>query len=103
MVMIFIFFGGCAFVSTGFAYATEVLPTKIRAHGMALGMFSAYSMIIIFGQVIPIALQEVGYKFLPLFIGFNLFFLVIILLLLPRGEFLPLSSSAGTSSRSFAD
>ena len=56
----------------------RILPTKIRAQGMALGMFSAYSMIIIFGQVTPIALDQVGYKYLPLFIGCNLFFLPII-------------------------
>ncbi|KIY01859.1 uncharacterized protein Z520_01997 [Fonsecaea multimorphosa CBS 102226] len=78
MVMILIFFYACTYVSTGYAYAAEILPTKIRAQGMALGMFSAYSMIITFGQVTPIALDKVGYKYLPLFIGFNLLFLPII-------------------------
>lgn len=78
MVMIFIFIYGCTWVSTGFAYAAEVQPTKIRAQGMALGMFSSFAWVIIYGQVTPIAYTAVKWKFLFLWIGFNLFFLPII-------------------------
>ncbi|OQV04932.1 hypothetical protein CLAIMM_09745 [Cladophialophora immunda] len=78
MVMIFIFIYGCTWVSTGFAYAAEVQPTKIRAQGMALGMFSSFAWVIIYGQVTPIAYTAVKWKFLFLWVGFNLFFLPII-------------------------
>ncbi|EXJ67376.1 uncharacterized protein A1O5_09389 [Cladophialophora psammophila CBS 110553] len=78
MVMIYIWFYGVTYISTGYAYAAEVLPTKIRAQGMALGMLCAYVCIIIFRQVTPIAYAEVSYRYVSLFIAFNMFFLPII-------------------------
>jgi hypothetical protein len=88
MVMIFIFFFGATFNASPYAYAAEVLPTKIRANGMAIALFSANGLTVMFTQTAPLALEKITWKFSFIFVGCNLFFFPIVYLFFPE-VFLP--------------
>lgn len=83
MIMIFIFFYGSISPSP-YTYAAEVLPTKIRAHGFAIGLFCSNAVTIVFTQTAPIALDQISWKFNFVFIACNLFFLPIVYVLFPE-------------------
>lgn len=82
--MVFIYFFGSTFAASPYAYAAEVLPTKIRANGMAIGLFFANSVTLIFSQTAPIALDHIGWKFNIVFIACNMFFLPIVYFFFPE-------------------
>jgi hypothetical protein len=82
--MVFIFFFGSTFAASPYAYSAEVLPTKIRATGMSIALFSSNAVTVIFSQTAPIALQNIAWKFNLVFIGCNLFFLPIVLFFFPE-------------------
>jgi hypothetical protein len=84
MVMVFIFFFGSTFAASPYAYAAEVLPTKIRANGMSMALFASNAVTVIFSQTAPIALGNITWKFNLVFIGCNLFFLPIVFFFFPE-------------------
>lgn len=84
MVMIFIFFFGSTFNASPYAYAAEVLPTKIRANGMAIALFCANALTVMFTQTAPIALEKITWRFSFIFVGCNLFFFPIIYFFFPE-------------------
>ncbi|KAI8932244.1 hypothetical protein NX059_011123 [Plenodomus lindquistii] len=71
VVMLFIFWFGATYQSTPYTYATEVLPTKIRAPGMAFAVFLGTCVTIIFSQTSPLALEALTWKYALIFIGCN--------------------------------
>ena len=75
MVMIFIFFFGATSTASPYAFTAEILPTKIRANAMALALFCANAVTVIFTQLAPRALAAIGWKFDLVFIACNLFFI----------------------------
>lgn len=77
MVMIFIFAFGSTYLSTPYAYAAEVLPTKIRSQGMSIALFCGMGITVCFTQTAPIALSAIGWKFNLVFICCNIFFFAI--------------------------
>jgi MFS family permease len=83
-VMVFIYSFGTTFAASPYAYAAEILPTKIRANGMAVGLFFANAVTLTFTQVSPIALKEIAWKFNIVFIACNLFFLPIVYFFFPE-------------------
>jgi hypothetical protein len=84
MVMIFIFFFGSTFNASPYAYAAEVLPTKIRANGMVIGLFSANALTVMFTQTAPIALEKITWRFSFIFVGCNFFFFPIAYFFFPE-------------------
>jgi len=84
MVMIFIFFFGATFNASPYAYAAEVLPTKIRAEGMVIALFCANAVTVMFTQTAPIALEAITWKFSFIFIACNLAFFPIIWVFFPE-------------------
>jgi Sugar (and other) transporter len=84
MVMIFIFFFGVCFQATPYAYASEVLPTRTRARGMAFGLFLSNGITVMFTQCAPIAVAAITWKFSLIFIGCNLFFLPWVIFYFPE-------------------
>ncbi|OAL27052.1 hypothetical protein AYO20_09860 [Fonsecaea nubica] len=89
MVMIFIFFFG-SISGTPYAYAAEVLATKNRATGFAMGLFSSNAITIVFTQTAPIALEAISWKFNFVFIGCNLVFFPIVFFYFPETKGLTL-------------
>ncbi|KAH0847075.1 putative MFS sugar transporter [Fonsecaea pedrosoi] len=89
MVMIFIFFFG-SISGTPYAYAAEVLATKNRATGFAMGLFSSNAITIIFTQTAPMALEAISWKFNFVFIGCNLVFFPIVFFYFPETKGLTL-------------
>lgn len=83
MVMIFIFFFG-SISGVPYAYAAEVLPTKNRAIGFAMGLFCSNAVTIIFTQTAPMALEAISWKFNFVFIGCNAVFFPIVYLYFPE-------------------
>jgi len=83
MVMLFIFFFGIISASP-YAYAAEVLPTKIRASGFAIGLFCSNVVTIIFTQTAPIALERITWKFNFVFIACNIFFFPCVFFFFPE-------------------
>lgn len=96
--MIFIFFFG-AMSGVPYAYAAEILPTKNRAIGFAMGLFSSNAITIIFTQTAPMALEAISWKFNSVFIGCNAIFFPIVYFYFPEVS-TPTSSSDPPSSRS---
>src|SRR5271154_2469858 len=84
MVMVFILTFGCTYQATPYAYASEVLPTRTRARGLALGLFCAFGVTIMFIQCAPIAVAAITWKFSLIFIGCNLFFLPWVIFFFPE-------------------
>ena len=82
--MVFILFFGITFQATPYAYASEVLPTRTRAKGMALGLFCAQGITIMFTQCAPLAVAAITWRFTIIFIGCNLFFLPITIWYFPE-------------------
>jgi MFS family permease len=99
MVMVFIFFFGSTFAASPYAYAAEVLPTKIRANGMSMALFASNAVTVIFSQTAPIALSNITWKFNLVFIGCNLFFLPIVFFFFPETKGLTLEEV----NRAFGD
>ncbi|KIM93335.1 hypothetical protein OIDMADRAFT_35829 [Oidiodendron maius Zn] len=99
IIMVFIFFFGSTFAASPYAYAAEVLPTKIRATGMSIALFSSNAVTVIFSQTAPIALQNITWKFNLVFIGCNLFFLPIVFFFFPETKGLTLEEV----NRAFGD
>ncbi|EXJ82874.1 hypothetical protein A1O3_06690 [Capronia epimyces CBS 606.96] len=89
-IMVYIFFFGCTFAASPYAYAAEVLPTKIRANGMAVALFVANAITLTFSQTAPIALDKIGWKFDLVFIACNVFFFPIIFFFFPETKGLTL-------------
>ncbi|KEF55567.1 uncharacterized protein A1O9_08317 [Exophiala aquamarina CBS 119918] len=83
-VMVYIYCFGATFAASPYAYATEVLPTKIRAQGMALALFAANAVMLTFSQTAPIALKKIGRKFKFVFIASNIFFFVVVFFFFPE-------------------
>lgn len=83
MVMLFIFSFGMISPSP-YAYAAEVLPTKIRSIGFAIGLFFSNAVTIIFTQTAPTALDKISWKFNFVFIGCNIFFFPIVYFFFPE-------------------
>ncbi len=84
MVMIFIFVFGTTYLSTPYAYAAEVLPTKIRSLGMSIALFCGMGITVCFTQTAPIALGTIGWKFDLVFISCNVLFFFIFLFMCPE-------------------
>lgn len=84
MVMVFIFFFGATFNASPYAYAAEVLPTKIRASGMVIALFAANAVTVMFTQTAPIGLEAIKWKFGFIFIGCNLAFFPVIYIFFPE-------------------
>lgn len=82
--MVYIYCFGATFAASPYAYATEVLPTKIRAQGMALALFAANAVMLTFSQTAPIALKKIGRKFKFVFIASNIFFFVVVFFFFPE-------------------
>ncbi|KAL1858202.1 hypothetical protein VTK73DRAFT_7913 [Phialemonium thermophilum] len=83
-VMIYIYSFGSTYASSPYAYAAEVLPTKNRAHGMSLALFSANALTLVFSQTAPIALADIGWKFNLVFIACNCFFFPVVYFFFPE-------------------
>ncbi|OAL23772.1 hypothetical protein AYO22_06091 [Fonsecaea multimorphosa] len=90
MVMIFIFVFGTTYLSTPYAYAAEVLPTKIRSLGLSIALFVGMGITVCFTQTAPIALSKIGWKFDLVFISCNVFFFLIFLVMCPETKGLSL-------------
>lgn len=99
MVMIFIFFFGATFNASPYAYAAEVLPTKIRAKGMVIALFCANAITVMFTQTAPIALEAITWKFSFIFVACNLAFFPIIWIFFPETKGLTLEEV----NRAFGD
>lgn len=84
MVMIFIFFFGATNTASPYAYTAEILPTKIHASGMAIALFCANAITLIFTQTAPIALATIGWKFDLVFIACNVVLFPIVLIFFPE-------------------
>jgi hypothetical protein len=84
MVMVFILIFGTTYQATPYAYAAEVLPTRTRARGMALSLFSAFAITIMFTQCAPIAVAAISWKFSLIFIACNMFFLPFVIFMFPE-------------------
>lgn len=84
MVMIFIFCFGLTFNASPYAYAAEVLPTKIRANGMSIALFVANGLTVMFTQTAPLALEAITWRFSFIFVGCNLFFFPIVYFFFPE-------------------
>ncbi|OQU97041.1 hypothetical protein CLAIMM_03044 [Cladophialophora immunda] len=89
IVMIFIFFFGSV-SGAPYAYAAEVLPTKNRAIGFAMGLFCSNAITIIFTQTAPMALEAITWKFNFVFICCNAFFFPIVCFFFPETKVLTL-------------
>lgn len=83
-VMLYIFVFGATFTASPYAYAAEVLPTKIRAKGMATALFFSNSVTLTFSQTAPIALAHIKWKFDLVFIACNVFFFPIVYFFFPE-------------------
>ncbi|KAK9382099.1 general substrate transporter [Kockiozyma suomiensis] len=89
-VMIYIYFFGSTFAASPYAYTAEVLPTKIRAKGMATALFFSNSVALIFSQTAPIALAKIKWKFDIVFIACNAAFFPIVYFFFPETKGLTL-------------
>ncbi|KAH8901189.1 general substrate transporter [Thozetella sp. PMI_491] len=89
-VMIYIYSFGTTYASSPYAYAAEVLPTKIRAVGMAVALSCANAITLVFSQTAPIALEQIGWKFDLVFIACNIFFFPIVYFCFPETKGLTL-------------
>jgi len=88
-VMVYIYSFGSTYAASPYAYAAEVLPTKIRAVGMSLALFTANALTLIFSQTAPMGLEKIGWKFNLVFIACNCFFFPIVYLFFPEVRHLP--------------
>lgn len=82
--MVYIYFFSSTYAASPYAYAAEILPTKNRANGVAIGLFFANCVTLTFSQCAPIALEKIGWKFNLVFIACNLFFLPIVWFFFPE-------------------
>lgn len=72
VVMVFAFFFGATYMATPYAYATECLPTKIRAVGMGIAFFAGTGVTVIFSQTSPLAMEALTWKYAFVFIACNI-------------------------------
>jgi hypothetical protein len=87
--MIYIYTFGTTYAASPYAYSAEVLPTKNRANGLALGLLIGNAVTLTFSQVAPMALQSIGWKFNLVFICCNCFFFVIVFFFFPEVSLIP--------------
>lgn len=65
-------------------YPSEIFPTAIRAQGNSLATFTNWALGLIIGQVSPIALSAIGFKYFYVFFVFNILAFFSYLLLFPE-------------------
>ncbi|KAH7075032.1 general substrate transporter [Paraphoma chrysanthemicola] len=72
VIMLFAFWFGATYLCTPWTYATEVLPTRIRAPGAMFASFLGTCVTIIFSQTSPLAVEALTWKYAFIFIGCNI-------------------------------
>jgi hypothetical protein len=83
MNLVFSFF----FTFTGiitWVYPAEIFPVEIRARGNSLSTLMNWSLGLVIGQVSPLALDDVGFRYFYAFFVFNLCAAVCYLLFFPE-------------------
>lgn len=91
--------------SVPFIYMAEIAPLTLRAtiNGISIGVFWAFAFIL--GEVSPIALEAIGWRYFLIFAGLNLVMMALIYLLFPEtaGRSLEEIDHIFTSSNSIWD
>ncbi|OAL24111.1 hypothetical protein AYO20_10723 [Fonsecaea nubica] len=92
----FLFLTGYAWIlnSFGFAYTPEIMPTEIRATGVAIGYATVNSAMIMLVQVTPIAIAAISWRFFLIFIFTDAIFILGVYLWFPETANVPLEEVA---------
>ncbi|KAK5170394.1 uncharacterized protein LTR77_004981 [Saxophila tyrrhenica] len=92
----FVFLCGFGWIMNAFAYTypPEILPTDIRATGMALGFGIKMAWIICLVQVTPIAIESISWKYFLVFIFLDVIFLLGVYFYFPETMNTPLEEIA---------
>ncbi|CAO2653519.1 Nn.00g029300.m01.CDS01 [Neocucurbitaria sp. VM-36] len=68
----------------GPTYASEIMPTEIRAAGVASGYFVFNALAIMIAQVTPIAIEKISWKYFLIFLIMDCIFIMIAYLFYPE-------------------
>ncbi|PYH61338.1 MFS sugar transporter [Aspergillus niger CBS 101883] len=66
-IFLYIFFWSTCMDATQFVYLSEIFPTHLRSQGVAVGMFSYFAASIILLVAGPIAMDNIGWRFMLVF------------------------------------
>jgi len=82
----FMFYVGYSLIIGAFnyTYIPEIMPNAIRAAGVGTTYAMSYSMIIMFVQVTPIAIEAISWKYFVIFVISDVIFLVLFYLYFPE-------------------
>lgn len=73
-----------SFGPVSWVLASEVFPTSVRSMGTSVATCCNWAFNVLLGQVSPMAMDNVGWKFYLLFICLNLFDFLVILFVFPE-------------------
>lgn len=79
ILAMFLFLAGYAVIMNSFSYTyiPEIMPTAIRAAGVATAFTISNAFVIMLVQVTPIAIDAISWKFFMIFIFFDAIFLIL--------------------------
>jgi hypothetical protein len=82
--MIFIFVFGLCIIGTPYVYVAEILPTKIRAKGLCVGVLAANLCSVTFSQTTPMAFEAISWKYSFIFMACNAVVLPLLYFYMPE-------------------
>ncbi|TFK45873.1 general substrate transporter [Heliocybe sulcata] len=84
MIFLTSIFFSLSFGPVSWVLASEVFPTGVRSMGTSLATCCNWAFNVLFSQVSPIAMKNIGWKFYILFVCLNAFDFIVILLFFPE-------------------
>jgi hypothetical protein len=89
---IFLFLFGYAFIMNafGYAYVPEIMPTPIRATGVAISFAIMNGIIIMLVQVTPLGIGTIQWRYFMIFIFIDVIHVVLVYFLFPETNGRPL-------------
>ncbi len=65
-------------------YASEIMPTEIRAAGLASGYFVFNALAVLIAQITPTAIEKISWRYFLIFLIMDCIFIVIVYMFYPE-------------------
>jgi hypothetical protein len=89
-IFLYVFFFGCFIDPNQFTLVSEIFPSHLRSMGMGIGISGYYLINLLWTQVGPVAIANVGWHFYVTFVVLGICHIIFLYFFLPDTTNLPL-------------